>query len=78
VSETIFQDNVFVQKVPSHIYNASYPMRVFGARSLCKALGQDWVEVESFYSNDNQNLYAGGNPVKFKGYIFRHLSQYHD
>jgi putative methyltransferase (TIGR04325 family) len=78
VAEGVSEDRVFVQKVPSYIYNASYPMRVFGAKSLCKALGHDWVEVESFYSNDNQYLYAGGNPVKFKGYIFRNLSQFHD
>ena len=65
----IDNDSIYIQNVPDYIYKTSYPLRIFGSKMIQNAFGSEWNILQEFYSNDNQSLYAGGKPVKFKGMI---------
>ena len=62
-------DSIYIQKVPGYIYKTSYPLHIFGCKMVQNTFGSEWNILQEFYSNDNQYLYAGGKPVKFKGII---------
>ena len=63
------EDRITVQKVPSWIYEASYPCRFFNETKLLGFFGSAGYElVESFVSPDSANI-----PSVFKGFIFKRV-----
>ena len=66
------EDMYSVQTVPSSIYPASLPIRVFGHDSIARMAGPDYRQTASFDAVDEVAV-IGGKPVTFKGYFFERL-----
>ena len=65
-------DMYSVQTVPSSIYPASLPIRVFGRDSIAKMAGADYRQAASFDAVDEITV-IDGTPVTFRGYFFERL-----
>ncbi len=59
-------DRLTVQKVPPHIYSASYPAWFFDYDSFLAHFEKDYVRVVEFNGADRANF-----PSEFKGFLFR-------
>ena len=66
------EDLYSVQTVPSSIYPASLPIRVFGRDSIARMAGPGYRQVASFNAVDELTV-IGGTPVTFKGFFFERL-----
>lgn len=66
------EDLYSVQTVPSSIYPASLPIRVFGRDSIARMAGPGYRQVASFDAVDELTV-IGGTPVTFKGFFFERL-----
>ena len=66
------EDRYSVQTVPSSIYSASLPIRVFGRDSIAGMAGPDYRLAASFDAVDERTV-IGGTPVTFKGFFFERL-----
>lgn len=63
-------DRITVQRVPSWIYDASYPCRFLDERRFLRTFAEAGYElVVDFETSDRANI-----PSVFKGFIFRRLS----
>lgn len=58
-----------VQRVPKHIYHASYPMWVFAQRDLADILSADYQLVQQTV-NDEGRFSCKGNMFDFKGLVW--------
>jgi putative methyltransferase (TIGR04325 family) len=63
-------DKICIQKVPTSIYNASYPMRVFSVGRFFEMLA-DWQVVEKITSAEGCLTTNAGMDINFQGYILR-------
>ena len=61
-------ERIYVQQVPSSIYEASYPCRSISEASLVSYFKRDYVEIGNFQSMNFPAL--DEIESKFKGYIF--------
>lgn len=66
------EDLYSVQTVPSSIYSASLPIRVFGRDSIARMAGPEYRQAASFDAVDELTV-IGGTPVNFKGFFFERL-----
>ena len=69
------KDRITVQKVPPHIYNASYPVWVFEKEKFLKFFEGKYELIAEFEAYVGKEYYIGNN-VKAgdKGFIFRRIN----
>lgn len=63
-------DKICVQKVPKHIYQASYPMRVFSMKKFLDRFN-NWSVIAKTDSPEGRLLSGSGFEISFQGFILR-------
>ncbi len=63
------QHRLYVQRVPSQIYAASYPCWVLSRRSLLNTLADDWSLVTEYTCEEGASMTRDGLRFMFKGLI---------
>ena len=66
------EDIICIQKVPSHIYKASYPMWLLSRNNLLGKLS-NWKAHEKFTNAEGYTKTATGLKFDFSGYIFERI-----
>lgn len=67
-------DRLCIQRVPRHIYLASYPCWIFSQRRLLAHLLPDWRLLTEFPSLDGHYSAAGGLHFEFKGLLLERVN----
>ncbi len=67
----IKEKKLLIQKVPSSIYKASYPMWLFSEIELLEHLSKKWKIMSSFDGPEEMIKYKNGINFKFQGYILK-------
>jgi putative methyltransferase (TIGR04325 family) len=62
-------DKIGIQKVPSSIYKASYPLWIFSRKCFCEKIADNWQLIEEF--DCSQEDLGGKNGFTFQGMIFQ-------
>lgn len=62
------KDRITIQKVPPHIYDASYPAWFFNEEKFLKFFPKKYRMIAEFDAHDKVNI-----PSKFKGFIFKKI-----
>jgi putative methyltransferase (TIGR04325 family) len=63
------KDKILIQKVPSSVYEGSYPMRVFSKEKFMRILDADWREVASNLSPEAFVQSTEGGEFSFQGML---------
>lgn len=66
---SIDSDKILIQKVPSSIYSASYPMRVFSRSKFLETLNKDWKLISEFTSPEGKIKSTKGLEFSFEGML---------
>lgn len=69
LSDSLDEDRLCIQRVPSHIYAASYPCWIFSRRRLLKSLEPAWRIVSEFHCADGAGRTDDGVSFEFRGLI---------
>jgi len=67
------EDKLFIQTVPSSIYSASYPMRVFSLSKFSNMIKPEWEIVAHFFSAENTVPSSDGLGFSFRGMLIKGL-----
>lgn len=62
-------DDICIQHVPRHIYDASYPCWVLSREDLLNRLSAKWRLLCEFDSPEGSHPVSGGRKLHFKGFI---------
>ncbi len=63
-------DVISLQRVPAHIYPASYPCWIFSRAKLIHSVGPGWRLLADLASLDGASQLTGGFPFQFRGFLF--------
>ncbi len=74
IAEDSDRDVLTVQKVPSHIYEASYPAWFFSEAPFLAAF-TNYRVAGTFPSQYDDNQWVGGRRCRFRGYVMERVTR---
>lgn len=66
---TLCEHKLLIQRVPAQIYEAGYPMWVFGLPPLLRSLEKNWTLVSRIPCSDGQFKASNGLHFSFEGLL---------
>jgi len=66
---SLLEHKLLIQRTPAQIYEASYPMWVFGLEPFMRTLERNWVLISKMPGSDGQFFSANGLAFSFEGML---------
>lgn len=70
-TDTQAHTKIMIQKVPPKIYDASYPVSIFGRNAFLELMKNNFELVSDFTAYDGMTQETEQGPVQYQGFIFK-------